>query len=93
MKQKEKLKEEFEKATRKAETRADTLTKMLNEQKTEVKTLMKEKAKLEYRFKTEGQELIRLEKKFNSANDIIQAKTKNEDKLNIQIVELKKKKQ
>ena len=61
---------------------------MLNEQKTEVKKLMKEKAKLEYRFETEGQELIKLEKKLKSANDIIQQKSRNEDKLNIQIVDL-----
>ncbi len=84
----ETLKQELISSKRKAQTRGDTLTKMLNEQKTEVKKLMKEKAKLEYRFETEGQELIKLEKKLKSANDIIQQKSRNEDKLNIQIVDL-----
>merc|ERR1711991_88608 len=87
----EKLQEEFETAKRKAETRGDTLTKMLNEQKTEVKKLLKEKAKLEYRFETEGEELIKLENKLKSANDIIQTKSRNEEKLKIQIGELKSK--
>eukprot|EP00943_MAST-04B_sp_MAST-4B-sp1_P005844 g5844.t1 len=87
----EKIKEEFENSKTKGQTRVDTLSKLLNEQKAEVKNLMKEKAKLEYRFETEGQELIRLEKKLQSANDIINTKSRNEDKLNIQINDLKNK--
>ena len=81
--------DEIEALKTKSKSRSDTLTKLLNEQKAEVKTLMKEKAKLQYRFETEGQELIQMENKLKSANDIIRQKALSEEKLGIQIADLK----
>ena len=80
--------EEIEALKQKSKSRSDTLTKLLNEQKAEVKALMKEKAKLQYRFETEGQELIQMENKLKSANDIIRQKAANEKKLSVQITDL-----
>ena len=80
--------QEIEALKQKSKSRSDTLTKLLNEQKAEVKALMKEKAKLQYRFETEGQELIQMENKLKSANDIIRQKAANEQKLSVQITDL-----